>query len=138
MSRLRFHIVALFIAIAVGKALAADDAGLVFTDTIHDFGEISVRSGYNTCQFHFVNHSDSTIQILGALSSCGCAIPEYPRQGIEPGQSGVVSVTYNTLGRPAGPFERSVLLILSGDRPRIVLRLRGKACDDESNLWYKN
>ena len=100
---------------------------LTFTDTIHDFGDIAVSSGYNTCQFEFVNASDSVIYIIGALSSCGCTIPEYPHEAIAPGQRGVVRVTYDTLGRPAGPFDRSIVLQLSGDRRPIRLRLRGNA-----------
>ena len=43
------------------------------------------------------------------------------------GGRGVVRVTYDTLGRPAGPFDRSILLQLNGDRIR--LRLRGNAID---------
>lgn len=122
-------IILLTLTTLVAAAQASDKGGLVFTDTIHDFGDIAVTSGYNTCQFEFVNESDSVIYILGALSSCGCTIPEYPREAIEPGGRGVVRVTYDTLGRPAGPFDRSILLQLNGDRPRIRLRLRGNAID---------
>ena len=122
-------IILLTLTTLVAAAQASDKGGWVFTDTIHDFGDIAVTSGYNTCQFEFVNESDSVIYILGALSSCGCTIPEYPREVIEPGGRGVVRVTYDTLGRPAGPFDRSILLQLNGDRPRIRLRLRGNAID---------
>ncbi len=129
------HITIILITLTtlVAAAQASDRGGLVFTDTIHDFGDIAVTSGYNTCQFEFVNESDSVIYILGALSSCGCTIPEYPREAIEPGHGGVVRVTYDTLGRPAGPFDKSILLQLSGDRPSIRLRLRGNAIDTSIN-----
>jgi len=121
------HIVTLFVFILVGSAFAADKDGLVFNDTIHDFGEISVQSGYNTCQFDFVNTSDSTIFILGALSSCNCTTVDYPREAIKPGKGGVIRITYDTVGRPPGPFDRTVLLILSGERPPVRLRYRGTA-----------
>ena len=113
--------------ILVGTTFAADKGSLVFNDTIHDFGEISVHSGYNTCIFEFVNASDSTIYILGALSSCNCTTVDYPHEAIEPGKTGMIRITYDTVGRPVGPFDRSVMLILSGDRPPIRLRYRGTA-----------
>ena len=37
------------------------------------------------------------------------------------------TITYDTVGRPPGPFDRTVLLILSGERPTVRLRYRGTA-----------
>lgn len=135
---MRRYIATLVITLStlVATAQVGDKGGLVFTDTIHDFGDIAATSGYNTCQFEFVNQSDSVIYILGALSSCGCTIPEYPREAIEPGQHGTVRVTYDTLGRPAGPFDRSILLQLNGNRPRIRLRLLGNALDTRPSQFF--
>lgn len=113
----------------VATARAGDKGDLVFTDTIHDFGEVAASAGYITCSFEFVNESDSAIFILGALSSCGCTIPDYPREAIEPRQHGEVRVTYDTLGRPAGPFDKTIQLIVGNDRRRIVLRVRGNAVE---------
>ncbi len=126
-SMLKLYIISMFAVILVGTASATDKGSLVFNDTIHDFGEIAMQSGRNTCRFDFVNTSDSTICILGALASCSCTTVDYPHEAIEPGQTGTVRVTYDTVGRPAGPFDRTVLLILSGDRPPARLRFCGTA-----------
>lgn len=114
-----------FMVILVGKA--ADKGSLVFNDTICDLGTIEVESGYNTGYFHFTNQSDSTINILGALSACGCTIPTYPHETIRPGQGGTVSVTYDTMGRPDGSFDKTITLILSGNHHPVHLHLRGTA-----------
>ena len=114
-------------------ALAGERGGLVFTDTIHDFGDIDARSGRNTCVFEFVNASDSAIYILGALSSCGCTIPEYPHEAIQPGQRATVRVTYDTIGRPLGPFQKSIHLTIGGAHPPIILRIQGTAVDTTPN-----
>ena len=124
---LKIRILLTLLVFALVAARAGDRGNLVFTDTIHDFGDIMVADGAVTCQFEFVNTSDSTIYILGALSSCNCTTVDYPRQAIEPGQGGVVRVTYDPVGRPAGPFDRTVLLQLSGARRRLLLRFCGNA-----------
>ena len=120
-----------FVAV-VASAMASARGGLVFTDTIHDFGEIDTRSGLNTCLFEFVNTGDSAVYILGALSSCGCTIPDYPHEAIQPGESGTVRVTYDTIGRPSGPFEKSIRLTIN-DAPPVHLIIRGNAVDTNPN-----
>lgn len=104
-----------------------DSSGLVFDKTVHDFGQVSVSAGYITCRYTCVNTADSAIYILGALSGCGCAVPTYPREAILPGKSATVQVTYDTLGRPDGEFEKEIVLHTTGPQPSITLRLRGNA-----------
>lgn len=131
---LKVRILFTLLVFALVVARAGDRGNLVFTDTIHDFGDIMVADGAVTCQFEFVNTSDSTIHILGALVSCNCTTVDYPRCGIEPGQGGVVRVTYDPVGRPTGPFNRTVLLQVSGDRRRLLLRFYGNALAPELPL----
>lgn len=88
---------------------------LVFDNTMHDYGDLLVSHGAQSCRFEFVNVSDSVVCILGALTSCNCTTVDYPREAIEPGQGGAVVVTYDPVGRPEGEFERTVLLILNGE-----------------------
>lgn len=114
------------VALSAG-ACENDSVGLVFDKKVHDMGTVSVNAGYITCTYTGVNMSDSTIVILGALSGCGCAVPTYPKDPIPPGGKATVSVTYDTLGRPDGEFEKEIVLHTTAPKPNITLILRGKA-----------
>ena len=107
---------------------------LVFDNTMHDYGDLLISHGAQSCRFEFVNVSDSVVCILGALTSCNCTTVDYPREAIEPGQGGAVVVTYDPVGRPEGEFERTVLLILNGESRRVVLRFKGNAIDDSASF----
>lgn len=122
-----FALIAACVALASGACEVADSTGLVWNKTCHDFGTVSVNAGYITCQYTAVNRSDSTIIILGALSGCGCAVPTYPKDPIAPGEKATVSVTYDTLGRPDGEFEKEIILHTTAPQPTIRLKLRGNA-----------
>lgn len=117
----------LLLAAATFAASAAGSRCLTFNDTICDLGRITVDSGYHECLFEFTNQSDSTVSIIGALSACGCTIPSYPKEPVHPGEKGVVSVTYDSVGRPPGVFDKTIILITTGDPRRITLHITGEA-----------
>ena len=82
-------------------------AKLTFAKTSHDFGTIKESDGDASVEFEFTNTGDAPLLILRAASSCGCTVPEYPRQPIRAGQGGTIKVTYHAKGRP-GPFQKTV------------------------------
>ncbi|MBP3738400.1 MAG: DUF1573 domain-containing protein [Muribaculaceae bacterium] len=107
--------------------MAASGQCLEFNDTICDLGRVTVDSGYQQCRFEFTNVSDGDVSIIGALSSCGCTIPSYPKQPIAPGEKGVVTVTYDTAGRPAGIIDKTITLVTTGEPRHIKLYIQGEA-----------
>ena len=59
-----------------------------FDKTFHDFGQIAQGAPQETI-FTFTNAGDAPLIITNATSSCGCTIPEYPKNTpIAPGESG--------------------------------------------------
>ncbi|MBK8487548.1 MAG: DUF1573 domain-containing protein [Bacteroidetes bacterium] len=71
---------------------------MLFERDIHDFGEI-IQGEIATTEFKFSNTGKSDLIIASARASCGCAVPEYPKEPIKPGESGVIKVSYNSEGR---------------------------------------
>ena len=65
----------------------------------HDFGVINEGDVVETI-FSFKNTGKSALIITNASSSCGCTIPNYPRQPIAPGDSGEITVKFNSSGKP--------------------------------------
>jgi len=69
-----------------------------FDKKSHDFGEIQQNTPQETV-FTFTNTGDAPLIITNATSSCGCTIPEYPKNTpIAPGEQGTLKVKFNGSG----------------------------------------
>ena len=70
-----------------------------FDKTFHDFGQIAQGTPQETI-FTFTNTGDAPLIITNATASCGCTIPEYPKNTpIAPGESGKLVVKFNGSGQ---------------------------------------
>ncbi|WP_394970634.1 DUF1573 domain-containing protein [uncultured Croceitalea sp.] len=70
-----------------------------FDKSEHDFGTISQGTPQETI-FKFTNTGDAPLIITDAKSSCGCTVPEYPKNTpIAPGDSGEMVVKFNGSGQ---------------------------------------
>ena len=83
-----------------------DGPEITFKETNHDFGEIQFK-GNGSYEFVFVNTGNEPLILTQPKSSCGCTVPEWPRQPILPGESNVIKVTYKNTDRP-GNFNKYV------------------------------
>ena len=73
-------------------------ARMSFDKVEHDFGAIAAGSPQQTI-FTFKNIGDAPLIITNARSSCGCTVPDYPRNTpIAPGESGELLVMFNGTG----------------------------------------
>lgn len=93
-------------------------------ETYHDFGAFAESDGPASCNFYLVNTGDEPVAIVAARASCGCTAPQYPRESIAPGDTAVVTVTYNPAGRP-GHFRKYVAVDLSYPDSRTRLDISG-------------
>ncbi len=73
-------------------------AEIVFTEEMHDFGDITEGSKQEHL-FSFKNTSKVPLVITSATGSCGCTVPEWPRNPIAPGESGEIKVSFDSTGR---------------------------------------
>jgi len=74
-------------------------ASMAFETTEHDFGTINQGTKVEKI-FKFTNTGDAPLIITNATSTCGCTVPEYPKnKPIAPGESGELLVTYNGSGK---------------------------------------
>lgn len=72
---------------------------MTFEKTEHDFGSIVQGTPVET-SFKFTNTGDAPLIITNAKSTCGCTIPEYPKdEPIAPGESGELLVKFNGAGK---------------------------------------
>ncbi|HLA55907.1 MAG TPA: DUF1573 domain-containing protein [Flavobacterium sp.] len=71
---------------------------MTFAHTEHDFGMINAGDKV-TYTFDFKNTGEADLLISDAKGSCGCTIPEYPKEPVKPGDSGQIKVSFNSAGK---------------------------------------
>lgn len=77
-----------------------------FADITHDFGTIT-EGDTARYDFKFKNTGDAPLIITNTSASCGCTVPEWPREPIAPGESGVIHVEFHSQGHP-GQAEKEI------------------------------
>jgi hypothetical protein len=82
---------------------------MAFEAMSHDFGEIDQNSE-NTYVFNFTNTGDKPLIIETATGSCGCTVPEFPREPIAPGASSEIKVVYKP-GKQKGLQNKTITVI---------------------------
>lgn len=73
-------------------------ARIFFEEDTYDFGEI--KSGEKVSHvFKFTNTGKMPLLITSARSTCGCTVPEWPKEAIAPGGQGELKVVFNSEGK---------------------------------------
>lgn len=106
-------------------ASGTNGADIKFEKTSHNFGTFPESSPKVTCTFKFTNTGDKLLVIHQAIASCGCTVPEYPKQPIKPGESGEIIVTYNGAGKFPGHFRKSITIRTNGKKEIVRLYVEG-------------
>lgn len=106
----RLFLLMMTLAMSICLASAQDKAKIEFDKTTHNFGTFSESSPVVTATFNFTNTGKAPLVIHQAVASCGCTVPEYTQEPIQPGKTGTIKVTYNGEGKLLGHFRKSVTL----------------------------
>ncbi|MEP7263193.1 MAG: DUF1573 domain-containing protein [Bacteroidota bacterium] len=80
-----------------------------FTETNFDFGTIT-SGEVLTHEFVFKNTGNADLVISQANGSCGCTVPEYPKDPIPPDEKGTIKVTFNSEGQ-GGQVAKTITLL---------------------------
>jgi hypothetical protein len=70
-------------------------ARLDFEDTVFEFGEVDQGTVVKH-DFPFTNTGSVPLLITKARSTCGCTVPSYPEEPLAPGETGIISVAFDT------------------------------------------
>jgi hypothetical protein len=69
-----------------------------FEEDVYDFGKI--KDGEKVSyDFKFKNEGNTPLIIKDATATCGCTVPEWTKEPIGPGQSGKISVIFDSSGK---------------------------------------
>lgn len=87
-----------------------------------DYGTIEQNSEPYR-EFKFVNTGNTPLVINNAKGSCGCTVPEWPKEAIAPGASNIIKVRYAT--NRIGKFTKTITLTTNEVESTHVLRIKG-------------
>ncbi len=107
-----------------GQVAGLEEGPVMIVDKdIHDYGDIEYGAN-GTCIFKVTNNGNAPLIISLCKGSCGCTVPECPKQPIAPGASADITVKYDTK-RP-GPFQKSVTITSNAaNTPSKVVKIKG-------------
>jgi hypothetical protein len=92
-----------------------------FEKSAHDFGTIKQETK-NNYKFKFKNTGSSPLIIENAQGSCGCTVPEYPKEPIAPGASAFITVEYSP-GKQQGANTKTVTITANTEPRETVLTI---------------
>lgn len=125
--------IAAIILVATIQVLAQEAAvpKIAFEETVFNFDTI-MQNGNGEHVFRFINEGDAPLLITSAFSSCGCVVPEWPKEPIAPGAASSIKVKYNT--SKTGQFTKVIVVKSNDDKtPKTILRINGVVVDAKEN-----
>lgn len=108
---------------AAPAAAPASTAEMVFEAEEFNFGTIKQGESV-THEFSFTNAGKDDLIITNAQGSCGCTVPQYPKEAIQKGGKGTIKVTFNSAGK-MGMQDKTVTITSNAKNSPRILHLKG-------------
>ncbi|MGB0882196.1 MAG: DUF1573 domain-containing protein [Vicingaceae bacterium] len=118
---------------SASESTAADEDNLPFfefVEEVKEFGTITQGESVSTT-FRFKNVGKSDLIISSAQGSCGCTVPEWPKEPIKPGAEGKISVTFNSTGKQ-GLQNKTITLVANTIPNTKVIAIKGEVLAPET------
>ncbi|HOY18476.1 MAG TPA: DUF1573 domain-containing protein [Haliscomenobacter sp.] len=98
-------------------------AKLEFNSHSFDFGEVE-EGEVVTHAYEFTNTGKVPLVITNGHSTCGCTVPEWPKEAIKPGGKGKIVVKFDSNGK-AGPQAKPITIVANTYPSQTMLELVG-------------
>tara|TARA_B110000971_G_scaffold219049_1_gene259232 strand:- start:1289 stop:1744 length:456 start_codon:yes stop_codon:yes gene_type:complete len=92
-------------------------------ETRYDFGEM-LQGESVTHDFILKNTGGADLIITAAKGSCGCTVPEWPKNPIANGEEAVIKVTFNSAGK-SGKQNKTVTFVSNAIPNTKVITING-------------
>lgn len=80
---------------------------ITFSETRVEWGTIQEKNGDVSHDFRFMNTGDKPLLIKSVITSCGCTSADWSKEAYQPGEKGVIRLTYH----PGDRTETSINLV---------------------------
>ncbi|MDY0090804.1 MAG: DUF1573 domain-containing protein [Flavobacteriaceae bacterium] len=104
---------------------------MIFDKKEHDFGNINDGDKVETT-FTVSNAGEADLVITNASGTCGCTVPDYPKQPIKPGSTAKIKVSFDSSGKP-GMQQKSVNITANTERGTDVLTIKANVNPKQTN-----
>lgn len=101
-------------------------AKIEFENQVIDYGTIEKGSD-GVRVFKFTNTGNAPLIISKVKSTCGCTVPKKPDGPIMPGETGEISVKYDT--NRVNPIRKTITVTSNADTPSVALKIKGLVID---------
>lgn len=92
-----------------GQVISNADAPIMtFAEMEHDFGDIKPGAVVKHT-FTFKNTGKSPLIISNASATCGCTVPEWPKEPVAPGAEGKIDVQFDSHGK-SGQVSKTITI----------------------------
>ena len=106
-----------------------DGPKMELASTTVDFGTIEQDSDpFRTITF--TNTGNEPLIIKNAKGSCGCTVPQWPKEAIAPGESSEMLVEFNSKGKP-GQQNKRVTITANTNPPQTYINIKGEVLKKE-------
>jgi hypothetical protein len=89
----------------------------------YNFGTIKQGDVVNH-EFTFVNVGKEPLVITESHGSCGCTVPQWPKEPIKKGEKGTIKVTFNSAGK-LGLQDKTVTITSNAKSNPKVIHIKG-------------
>jgi hypothetical protein len=96
---------------------------IAFDTRDYDFGTIKEGDVVEGI-FKVANNGKTDLVITDASASCGCTVPEWPKEAIKPGDSAKIKFSFNSRGR-SGKQSKTITLQTNSENVTEMLRISG-------------
>jgi len=107
-----------------------------WSKTEHDFGTINQGDKVETV-FTLTNVGESDLVITRAKGSCGCTVPQWPREAIAPGKTADIKVVFNSRGKKNNTTN-TITLSTNTATGKEVVRIKAFVKTPEKKAGNKN
>ncbi|NNE29548.1 MAG: DUF1573 domain-containing protein [Saprospiraceae bacterium] len=106
-------------AVPAGPSTSVD-----WTEKEFDYGVVE-QGEKVTHLYKFKNTGDEPLIISNAKGSCGCTVPQWPKDPVMPGESGEIKVQFDSKGKK-GKQSKRVTITANTDPPQTFLTIKGE------------
>jgi hypothetical protein len=101
-------------------------AVIAFTQDVIDYG--TINKGDDPLRIiKFTNNGKSPLVITNCQGSCGCTVPECPKDPVMPGETAELKVRYDT--KRVGNFNKTVTVKSNASNDVVYLKIKGNVLD---------
>ncbi len=107
----------------VEEVPAGPTTTIEFEETTYDFG--TIKQGEKASHiFKFRNTGNEPLIISNAKATCGCTVPNWPKDPIPPGETGEIEVVFNSKGK-SNKQNKKVTITANTNPPQTFVYMTG-------------